>query len=827
MQKLADAPKTKKLSRLSNLIEQYNAIADNDENGSIRKIFLLQKMNNFIQHNLDNNDVVAWRNKIGESGFESHLQHYGIHRDSSQLLQSVEFANAVRHFTPNTPPIKTTTNNSFYNSMQKRNDLLAKEPTPEILDNYIKESNVIVSYYASNDEFQEKMRRHADYLALSYAKVEAIQGLVNQNFNEYQTDILGHSTGNNKNFIFNIEGVDKNLVIRVEDRYDFGGEFELQTEPVSEYFSEDYVTLMMPFEEDGSINYQPVVISEFAEKGDLKSYAGKLKGKSAEQVVDKATFFFADLCDFSKKLMDSGHYHPDIKLSNFLTDGNRIILSDRKTLTSIRNPRVYEISSSPMYGAPEYQQCVGDGELNAKAYRTTLDMPSYMSYQIGMALKEFMSESGIIPIKKDEEEAIDQYLEWNSITKDMKKAPNNVRNISILIQELTRFKPEERLTLEHFNYLLNKLDLPRKNFLQELNKLSPSKNLSSNENVKFMRQLLKADTLTTEIEEKLGKLTGQEIQNALNDPRLNLRALLKGKPEERINDYLDAVKSVTDDLLLKRDLKSATSAQRFLHKLTNGRSRVPRVSTLEDIKDDLPKMDKLTSIYIDIYLEHRGALPKISNSDRNRLAKLSEFEAISDATQIEKTVVAESPKIKKEYTQAEALASDTVVVRDEGTVVVRDEGTVVVRDEGTVVVRDEGTVVVRDENTVVVRDENTVVVRDEGTVVVRDEGTVVVRDEGTVVVRDEGTVVVRDSDKTQTNHSKHELNINRALAFADPAHKKSLEKARVVTDIISTIERGNNANGMNLKAALKDMKKTAETKTSELDTEIQTAPKGR
>ncbi|EHL30685.1 protein kinase family protein [Legionella drancourtii] len=624
MAKLIEVSDIRDLKELKTLVEHYNAIGD-DNNSDIKKLFTLQRINYFIQKNLDNDAVVTWRNQLGESGLERHLQHYGIHRDSSQLLQSVEFANAVRHFTLNAPPLERTTQSSFYSAMKKRNDLFTQDPTPEALKNYVKYNTVITSHYEFNEGFQEKVQRHKHFLALSYAKIDAIQGVVKQNFDEYQTRVLGSSTGNNKNFIFNVDGETEKLVIRVEDRHDLGDELALQTESVSEYFSEDYATLMLPFSEEGEINYQPVVISEFAKKGDLRSYAESFSGQKPERIANEAEYIFGKLSDFSIKLMDSGHYHPDIKLTNFLTDGERVILSDRKTLTNIKNPRVTEISSSPMYGAPEYQQCVGNGTLNYKAFHTTLDMPSYMSYQVGMALKEFMFVSGVVPLSStDEDETTQQFLDWNSITQNMKSPPNDVRNISVLIQELTRTKPTERLPLQHFQSLLTKISLPQEQFLDELNKRSPSEKLSNHQDIELIKEFLNADELTPELEKKLEAL--QDIDNTLQDPRLNLSALLQGKPLQRINQYIKEVNNAKiDELLLKKDLERAGWGSRFLHRLTGGRYSVPRAATLTDIKDDLPKMDNLTATCVDLYLEHGGVLSGMKPSQRNLLQQLSQL----------------------------------------------------------------------------------------------------------------------------------------------------------------------------------------------------------
>ncbi len=58
------------------------------------------------------------------------------------------------------------------------------------------------------------------------------------------------SRTNNVNFFLNIDGEPEPLVIRVEDRTDLDDEADLQSHPVAEHFSEDYVTVMMPFKNE-------------------------------------------------------------------------------------------------------------------------------------------------------------------------------------------------------------------------------------------------------------------------------------------------------------------------------------------------------------------------------------------------------------------------------------------------------------------------------------------------------------------------------------------------------------------------------------------------
>lgn len=303
---------------LKNLIQQYN---QTPENKPIERLYYLQKMNQFIRRATPNDAVIRWRNQIGASSLEAHLQQYHIHRDASALVQSIEFAQAVqRHQSPDAQPPNHTPLTDIYSEMRARDDLLISDNID--FGQYIQHNQAIADFYSKDEALQEKVQKSLYYLSLIYPKLESIQDVVQQTFPEYSTQVLGKSEGNNKNFTFHIDGENSPLVIRVEDRNDLGREVQLQTHDVSEYFSNDYATLMVPFKTGDETAYQPVVISEFAQQGDLQHYAETLQGKEPKAITTAAQKYFLQLCDFCLKLEASGHYHPDIKLSNFLVDGD-------------------------------------------------------------------------------------------------------------------------------------------------------------------------------------------------------------------------------------------------------------------------------------------------------------------------------------------------------------------------------------------------------------------------------------------------------------------------------------------------------------------------
>jgi len=334
--------------KLVEAIDAYN----NEGATDLEKLFNLQMMSSFTKASTDPN-IMTWRNKTGNKSFEEHLQSYGIHRDASSLLQSIEFSRAVTRFAK---PAELLDPTFFYQAISARDGAFSINVQSEALDTFTKSNVAIYEYYVHNQPLQEKVERHAYYLALTYAKLEALKGLVEQSFSEYDTKVLGNPDGNNKNFILTVSDQEQ-LVIRVEDRNTLGREQQLQAHEVSEYFSEDYATLMLPVKVDGVTEYRPVVISQLANGGDLQKHAHEMAGKTPNQITDEIQKIFTQLSDFCIKLKNSGHYHPDLKLSNILFNDGNVLLSDRKTITDKVNPTVFEISSSPVYAPPEYRSC--------------------------------------------------------------------------------------------------------------------------------------------------------------------------------------------------------------------------------------------------------------------------------------------------------------------------------------------------------------------------------------------------------------------------------------------------------------------------------------
>lgn len=534
---------------LKNAVTTFNQLTPKKEfskfskDEHIQRVILLDKISTLLEKEPLSFELSAWQADDTVQGWERQLQKYGVHRDASPLLKTYEFSRAALALS-HRDPVETT--KSYADCMKARAGILSKDVhQQEVIEGYLNLAGEQAHLY-QQPAMADKIVKHKETLALSYAKIEAIRGLVSQTFDEYTTEKLGE--GNNQNFFLRVEGMDQPLVIRVEDRHDLGHEVALRQHDVSSYFSEDYATVMLPFkEEEGATHYKPVVISQFAKDADLSSYAKKLKGQPEDTILDSATKCFGQLGDFFTKLMDSGHFHPDIKLTNFLMDNGKVLLSDRKTITNKIVPLVCEIASSPLYGAPEYQECIngaGTG-FTYKAQTMRLNMPQYMSYQTGMALKEFLLFSMADKVKKafSQDDFYEYLLSWAPISSAFEAPSDKTLNLTTLIQELTRPDIGTRLSIEHFQKLLPQIAMSPANFLAEVDKLSkpPSSVTLAKEEIQRL--------ISSHFEPKVALVKLKKLREDidLSDPRLQVvlqELISKSNVSERIKAYSASVESV-------------------------------------------------------------------------------------------------------------------------------------------------------------------------------------------------------------------------------------------------------------------------------------------
>jgi len=505
--------------KLELAIQAFNAT---DDDYVSQKIYQLQAINALIDRAIPSPELDKWLADTASSGWEQQLQKIGVHRDASAFLKSMEFSQAMQRVsnTTETPHEDDT----FYTLLAERDALLKGPGNIEAFESI---NRRLFALSNQDEKLQTRMIEHKHFLTLGYGKLEAIKGMVEQNFEEYSTKEL--SGGNNTNLFLNIEGETNPLVIRVEDRNTLSDEADLQSHPVSEYFSEDYATMMLPFSEGeyGEVKYQPVVLSRFASDGDLSHFAESIADQTSDEKGQTAQACFSQLSDFLIKLEDSGHYHPDIKLSNFLYNDGKVFCADRKTLLQTKQAPIDKIETSPRYAPPEYLERVdldsekGEIHYKNKSRRDRIDMPRFMQYQVGAAIAEYLD---------------------NTHALDDSPPSNHIKNLVILQTELTRENPSDRLNLKDFNQLLTQLDKTPEVFLTELEKLHPSDSLSFSQDIKNLEQLLKNNPSVEQASEIIKKLP----EGILDDIRFQT---LNNSIEKKLHDEDKALATRTERTL--------------------------------------------------------------------------------------------------------------------------------------------------------------------------------------------------------------------------------------------------------------------------------------
>ena len=569
-------------SQLTHLIKMYNQI---DEMNDLERLFYLQKINYFMEKEYPNPAVIEWRNQLGPGGLEAHLQFYGIHRDASPLLQNIEFARAVDRYSgekPAKPPIPL-----LFSALKTRKELVQQELSESALNAYKEANRAIMAHYKTDTILREKIERLEKFVALSTAKHTAVLELAQLKLNEDLSRDSKKPNQTTTRFLFSVDGAETPFTICLLRGGQSGQEQDLYAHEVSDYFGEELATLRVPFRvAEETIDYQ-VVITEFTEEVDLAHFARKIAGQSPDEIIMNAQALFTKINDFCLKLLDSGHYLPNMKLAAFLTDGEQIIIRDRHTLTDELSAQTPGINSSPTFTTPE-----------AREQKMKQKMSSHLSFQLGLALKEFIFRSQLMASNKnDPEEMSNRFRTWGPIV-DYAKQPisNSIKNISVLIQELTRRVAQDRLSIQNVQKLLPKINLSPELFLTELETISPKAQLSSTKSIDLAQQILGANPVTEEMVLSLSKIA--KIEEVVQDPRAtDLAGLISTAHLDKVEGYLKSIdKEKVDALLLQSDRANAGILDTLLDVFRF--RRVPKVSTIEDVVAELPPIDPTTKAYL-------------------------------------------------------------------------------------------------------------------------------------------------------------------------------------------------------------------------------------
>lgn len=365
---------------------------------------------------------------------------------------------------------------------------------------------------------------------------------------------------NNQNFQCMIDS--NKYIVRIEDRSELGLEQKLHSYPVSRYFTEDYAIFRLGFKiNDGGYEYRPVVFSQYAEQGNLAEIAKNLRHTKNSEISSTAKFYFVELANFCRQLINSHAYHPDIKLSNFLIHGNRILISDRKTFVDKEISRADDVRSSPLYATDEYISCInnaGDG-FNSLASNTYINMPQFMAYQLGMALKEFL-------ILTQHDELSEEFRDHDIPAVDYFASPDqSISNLSLLVQELTRTNPEHRMTFAQLQELLPLRNRPTNDFCTHLERVFPAKNLGLELLVRELNQLIDGSFDNNELLARANPLFKNIAEQQTSEHRLTrLANMLANKCFTQCSgDYLHALHNRIASSATPIDLNNKEFHQHF------------------------------------------------------------------------------------------------------------------------------------------------------------------------------------------------------------------------------------------------------------------------
>jgi hypothetical protein len=175
---------------LAQAIAAYNAMED--EVSLPQKVHQLQIINYLIERTPSSPELSKWLNNTNALGWERQLQKIGVHRDASAFLKSMEFARAMQRLAPHTARVTLDEHDDLYTLLAERDALLKN---PGSLEAFQAVNQRLFALAQQDEVLQEKIMKHQHMLALTYAKLEAIKGVVEQNFEEYVTrDLSTHLT---------------------------------------------------------------------------------------------------------------------------------------------------------------------------------------------------------------------------------------------------------------------------------------------------------------------------------------------------------------------------------------------------------------------------------------------------------------------------------------------------------------------------------------------------------------------------------------------------------------------------------------------------------
>lgn len=255
------------------------------------------------------------------------------------------------------------------------------------------------------------------------------------------------SSANNKTWVLQQDEIGERTVLRVEQPSPAILIQRLRSTPVNEFLSNNYANCISDY------NVYPIVISEFAPDGDLRSNRKDHNKFNKEGVIlQQAVNDVTQLAIFCETMLEHGAMHPDIKLSNFLlSPQNHIFITDMKAFKSVNEAGkilARDTIVTPPFAPPEYNK-----SLKARHLRDgkpiELDADKFMSYQLGLALYDHL----VLPSDP----------EWSNKKLDFSHsifANPQGKKLQTLIKVLTLENPDHRMGIKYAIKQLESLQKP-------------------------------------------------------------------------------------------------------------------------------------------------------------------------------------------------------------------------------------------------------------------------------------------------------------------------------------------------------------------------------
>lgn len=284
----------------------------------------------------------------------------------------------------------------------------------------------------------------AEYSEQMMKNKEEIQGILPNLQHMYVHKI---SSANNKTWILQQDEIGERTALRVEQPSPAGLIQRLRASPVNEFLSQTYATCISEY------NPYPILISEFAEMGDLRSHRKDMSKFNKEGVIlQQAVKDIGKMAEFCAEMLEQGAMHPDLKLSNFLLSADhRIFINDMKAFKSVNEAGkilARDTIVTPPFAPPEYQKSLALRHKN-EGTPIELDADKFMSYQLGLALYDHL----VLPSDP----------EWSTRKLDFSypifQSPQG-KKLQTLIKLLTLENPDNRLGIQYAIKQLAELQKP-------------------------------------------------------------------------------------------------------------------------------------------------------------------------------------------------------------------------------------------------------------------------------------------------------------------------------------------------------------------------------